>query len=180
MSSSFLRLSRKSPRPFQRGAGLRLGLLQCGGELLQGLDQVLEFLRGSVGWELEGAGDDAELFLGSLDAGGGRVGKLCHCLGEVSDCLSIALVKEFDVLRELVEVFGEGVDDVLSLRRGGHGEWVAPVEPVGLTRRVWRWDGGRGTGGWVFEARGLASRSLGVGSRGGRGAGWVERAGSQA
>ena len=96
------------------------------------------------------------------------------------DSAGIALVDDFDVVRELGEVCGKGVEDGLSLRRGGHGEWASPVEPVGLTRRVWRWDGGRGTGGWVFEARGLASRSLGVDSRGGRGAGWVEGAGSQA
>ena len=96
------------------------------------------------------------------------------------DGAGIALVDDFDVLRELGEVAGEGVEDILSLRRGGHGEWASPVEFVGLARRVWRWDGGRGPGGWVFEARGLASRSLGVGSRGGRGTGLVVGAGSQA
>ena len=96
------------------------------------------------------------------------------------DGAGIALVDDFDVLCGLGEVSGEGVEDILSLRRGGHREWASPDELVGLTRRVGKWGGGRGTGGWMSEARGRASRSLGVCNRGGRGAGWEAGAGSQA
>ena len=59
-------------------------------------------------------------------------------MGEVLDGSGIALVDDFDVLRELGEVLGKGVEDRLSLRRGGHCEWASPVENVGLTRRVER------------------------------------------
>ena len=93
------------------------------------------------------------------------------------DCAGIALVDEFDVVRELGEVCGEGVEDGLSLRRGGHGEWVSPVEPVGRSRRVGVLEGWEVVG---LEARGRASRSLGVRNYCGRGTGWVEGSGSQA
>ena len=52
------------------------------------------------------------------------------------DGAGIALVDDFDIVHELGEVCGEGVEDGLSLRRGGHREWVAPVERVGLARRA--------------------------------------------
>ena len=85
--------------------------------------------------------------------------------------LIVTIPNDFDVVRELGEVCGEGVEDGLSLRRGGHREWVAPVEPVGLARRVEDLEG------WKTDARGRASRPLGVGCR--RGTGGVEGAGSQ-
>ena len=84
------------------------------------MDQLLEFLRGSVGGELEGTDDCTQLFLGSLDAGGGGIGKLGHCVGEVLDCAGIALVDDFNVVGELGEVSGEGAEGALSLRWGGH------------------------------------------------------------
>ena len=50
--------------------------------------------------------------------------------------MNIAFVVEVDVLHELGEVCGKGVENRLSLGRGGHCEWASPVENVGLTRRV--------------------------------------------
>ena len=85
------------------------------------------------------------------------------------DCAGIALVDDFDVVRKLCEVCVECVEDGLSLRRGGHRECVAPVERVGLTRRVGVLEG------WRSEARGRASRP-----RGGVGGGGMVGAGSHA
>ena len=91
------------------------------------------------------------------------------------DSAGIALVDEFDVVRELGEVCGEGVEDGLSLRQAD----MVSGRPLS---NVSAWRGESGVGGWRAEARGRASRSLGVGNHGGRGTGelGVEGAGSQA
>ena len=47
----------------QSGAGLRVGLLQCGGALVQGLHQQLELGRIVIEGMLQGSGDCSKLFL---------------------------------------------------------------------------------------------------------------------
>ena len=104
--------------------------------------------------------------------------------------MGIALVEEVDVLRELGEVCCKGVEkNRLSLRRGGHCEWTSPIYNVGRTRRVAqrtatekrrmclvpgalpKTNGRRAKGEleqmWKTDARGRASKSLGVGNHGG-------------
>ena len=49
-----------------------MGVLQCGGKLVQGLHQLLELRRGSAERVLESNDDGTKLFLSLRDAGGCR------------------------------------------------------------------------------------------------------------
>ena len=60
----------------QRGAGMRLGMLQGGGELGQGLHQLLELGPIVVEGVLQCSGDCSKLFLSLRDASGGGLDHL--------------------------------------------------------------------------------------------------------